>query len=258
MDEATLMLARIAQGRNIRMLMEVLQQILQQVTLRFDERGVAIKCMTNNKCCFVAVDLEGGKFEWYGCTEALSMGFQTADLAKLLKSCGPKDVVSLAVERKSPHIMVVRVEKFDTRTVITSRLNSMDTDVVQVEQNRKLTYSCRGVMSSTQLKEICRDASQIGEWLAIEAAGRSLTFKVEGDTLWQEIEVGEMVNGMQLMQAPAEPQRNCYNLTFLTTLTKASSMSDTVEIRISNGAPLSLVYQVGDLGQLTAIIAARA
>lgn len=245
------------QGRSIRSLLDVLRELISEVLIKFDEHGMQISCLNNTKACFIDVRLAAGRFDEYVCEHPLHLGLHTSHVHKLLKSTGGNDTVALSVDAEADQLLCIRIANSETNTLVESQLNSLDIDAIDIE-HPNMEYACRAVMLSSQLKDICREKQNISEQLTISATSdRQLCFHASGTVASQTTIVGETVNGMCMQTVPSTTVSSTFSLKYLTLLTKAHSMSKMVAISLDQTRPLTLSYSVGDLGDLSLVLAAN-
>ena len=96
--------------------------------------------------------------------------------------------------------------------------------------------------------------------MKIETNKKSITFSVVGDVSSGEMEIKENnidKEGERISVEVDEPVTMSFSLTFLNSFCKASSLSDSVKLYMSEGTPLVIEYKIGELGELKFYLAPK-
>ena len=87
--------ARLTQGKVLKQLVEALRDLVQEANLDCSEDEVSIQAMDNSHVSLVSVSLRSGGFDHFRCDRPISLGFNAANMGKILKCAGNDDVITL-------------------------------------------------------------------------------------------------------------------------------------------------------------------
>ena len=239
------------QGAAIRLLTDVLKDIVHEVTLKVHEKGISCNCMEGTKTCVVNMVLHADKFDVYHCQQRevpVSLGME--ELNSLTSMCGHNDQLSLFQYKKEPDVVIILIETQTQDSRMEKRwklkLKALDTYEFDMEPTEYLSII---TMSSQFFHSICRSCSKLSDTLIIESLRDRLRIGVNG--MWAEgaIEITQTKEFQFIAQSNKE-YKAAFALRFLLLFTKASSLSRSVEMYLAEDYPMSLRFMIADLGEL--------
>ena len=90
--------ARITQGKVFKQLIEALKDLVQEANIDCSDDEISIQAMDNSHVSLVAVSLRSGGFDHFRCDRPISLGFNAANMGKILKCAGNDDIITLKAE----------------------------------------------------------------------------------------------------------------------------------------------------------------
>lgn len=90
--------ARLVQGKVFKQIIEAIKDLVQDANIDCSEEELAIQSMDSSHVALVAVALQSGGFDHFRCDRSISLGFNSANMAKILKCAGGDDVITLKAE----------------------------------------------------------------------------------------------------------------------------------------------------------------
>jgi proliferating cell nuclear antigen len=90
--------ARLVQGKVFKQLIEALKDLVQDVNVDCTEDEMSIQAMDSSHVSLVAATLRATGFDLYRCDRPISLGFNSANMAKILKCAGNDDIITLKAE----------------------------------------------------------------------------------------------------------------------------------------------------------------
>ena len=90
--------ARLTQGRIFKALIESIKDLVQDANIDCSEDELSIQAMDSSHVSLVAVTLRSSGFDHFRCDRPISLGFNSANMSKILKCAGNDDVVTLKAE----------------------------------------------------------------------------------------------------------------------------------------------------------------
>jgi proliferating cell nuclear antigen len=228
---------------------EVLKDILNDINVYFDEKGIRITTLDTARTALVDFSLLADNFEEYSCKEPVIAGINVTNTFKLLKTISNNDILSFEINNKE--ILEIKIENGNKKSCTSFQLKLLDINEDFIEIPNVPT-SVTTVMSSVDFQRICRDMNNLGQELHIIRSNDKLSIRCDGDFANQEtvIECSENYKGSI---------EGVYSLKYLNLFTKATSMCSTVRIvQEEQNRFLTLKYNVANLGEMNFYMATKA
>jgi proliferating cell nuclear antigen len=228
---------------------EVLKDILNDINVYFDDKGIRITTLDTARTALVDFSLLADNFEEYSCKEPVIAGINVTNTFKLLKTISNNDILSFEIKNKE--ILDIKIENGNKKSCTSFQLKLLDINEDFIEIPNVPT-SVTTVMPSVDFQRICRDMNNLGNELRIIRSGDNLSIRCDGDFANQEtvIECSENYKGSI---------EGLYSLKYLNLFTKATSMCSTVRIvQEEQNRFLTLKYNVANLGEMNFYMATKA
>lgn len=227
---------------------EVLKDILNDVNIYFDEKGIKMITLDTARASLVDFELLSDNFEEYECNEPIVAGVNISNMFKLLKTISTSDTLTLEINNKD--IMNITIENAakKTSTQFGLKLLDIDEDHIQVPE---IPLSVCTVMQSLDFQRICRDMNNLSNEITITRTGDRFVCSCLGDFANQEtvLTCNDSIEGTYT---------GTYSLKYLNIFTKATGMCSTVQIYSeSENRFLVLQYNVANLGELKFYLATK-
>jgi len=202
--------------------------------------------MDNFHVVLVSMLLRADGFSPYRCDRNIALGINLNSLTKVLRCAQNEDMVTLKAE-DSPDSLNLVFENTEN-----DRISEYDIKLMDIDQEHlgipETEYSASITLPAAEFQRICRDLNQLSESVAIEATKEGVKFACSGDigngsvTLrsHQNIEKPELSTKIDL----TEPVALTFSLKYLVNFCKASSLSPTVTLSLSNEVPLLVEYKM--------------
>jgi proliferating cell nuclear antigen len=141
-----------------------------------------------------------------------------------------------------------------------------DTNIQNIELPN-IKFPSTIFMPSADFQKICRNFSQLAEKLEITSTSSDLIFRCIGDFVDGEavilsdndadIKVEKLFNNSNTtaMQQINDIVQGVFELKYLILFTKCTNLCSTIQINLKNDCPLSLKYEVSNLGEVRLILA---
>jgi proliferating cell nuclear antigen len=253
---------RTLQGNVLRSLFDTLKEIIHDVTLTFDPTGIRISAMDGSKVSLVYLKLNAEAFEEYVCPVAQKIGINVLNMFKLLRSAGSHDSILFRNTKNEPHKLEITIQNFEKNSITTFAMKLIEIDSNYFEVNN-IEFDTIVTMPSTYFQRLCRDMSDITDYLCIVKKNGELSFNSDlsstTDFASQKTSIGNSDTGQHtLITTLNDGDDDCDNkfpLKYLTGFCKASGLSSVVELYLKDSYPLVLKYSVGSMGDLKFVIA---
>ena len=222
---------------------EVLKDILNDVNIYFTSSGMRILTLDTAKVALVDMFLSAENFEEYTCQGDIVAGVNITNMFKLLKFISTND--TLTIEIKTREYLDIRIENSVKKSDTKFQLKLLDINEDQIEVP-DIEMNVTTTMSSIDFQRICRDMSNLSNYIEIIREPNNFIIKCEGDFANQETSI-ECSNNSDFTGTLGGK----YSLKYLNLFTKATGMCSSVHImQEEDNRFLVLKYNVANLGEL--------
>ncbi|EGC36194.1 proliferating cell nuclear antigen [Dictyostelium purpureum] len=253
--------ARLLQANLLKKILEAIKDLVESANFDCSPEGISLQAMDTTHVTLINLVLRSDGFESYNCDRSLSLGLSLVSLSKILKCAGNDDALTIKA----------RDNEADTVTFVfespkNDRVSDFEVKLLDIKNEqytiRNSEYSSVIKMPSSELQRICRDLSVIGEIVTISSNKDGVKFSVSGDSGSGNITVRPTTDSdVSAEQATVieskEPVVLNFALKFLSNFTKATPLSPTVVIKMSEGIPVVVEYKIEDLGYLGFFLAPK-
>ena len=256
---------KTVQANVMKILSEALKDLVPDINLVFtkkettvDEDGKQVNsggmsaitmAMSNN--VLLHLKLDAGNFDYFECTrDKFVAGINTALLFKVMKTMNNNDTITLFVDEEDENKLGIKFENKQNNFISTKKLNLFDIDEYEIEIP-PTKFNTVINMPSPFFNKIIRDLNSLGDIVEVKGIGKKLVLNTLGETVGDEIEIGESENGVTIVTEDADLifQGN-YDLRYLNTFCKCTNLCANVDIYMKNDYPLVIRYFVASLGTI--------
>jgi proliferating cell nuclear antigen len=247
---------RTVQSGAFRTLIEALKEILAEANLEFDSTGIKVIDVDETHTVLTYLRLHADRFEYFYCQGKFLLGINMMYLFKLIKTLSNNDSLTLFLPASNPNKLGIRAENAEKRTTNTWMMKLFDTKLEDIDFPN-ISYTTTINMPSTDFQKICRDFNALADKLEITSSNNDLIFRCIGDFVDGETMIlSESDAGMKLQRpATAEIVQGIFELKYLVMFTKCTNLCQSIEIYLKNDLPITLRYQVANLGEVKLILA---
>eukprot|EP00563_Minutocellus_polymorphus_P004476 CAMPEP_0181042792 /NCGR_PEP_ID=MMETSP1070-20121207/12347_1 /TAXON_ID=265543 /ORGANISM="Minutocellus polymorphus, Strain NH13" /LENGTH=259 /DNA_ID=CAMNT_0023121045 /DNA_START=48 /DNA_END=827 /DNA_ORIENTATION=- len=251
--------ARLTQGRIFKALIESIKDLVQDANIDCSEDELSIQAMDSSHVSLVAVTLRSSGFDHFRCDRPISLGFNSANMSKILKCAGNDDVVTLKAEDEGDTLtLMFESEGQDRIADFELKLMDIDSEQLGIPDTE---YQCTVKMPSGEFQRIIRDLQVLGDTCTISCTKEGIRFSVSGDlgtgnvlvrqNSTAEKEEEQVVIDMQ------EPVELTFALRYLNFFTKATGLGPTVILSMSPDVPVVVEYPIEDTGDIKYYLAPK-
>ncbi|KAJ3416297.1 proliferating cell nuclear antigen [Chytridiales sp. JEL 0842] len=250
----------IEQASTLKKTIEAVKELVSDVNFDCNDSGIALQAMDNSHVALVALLLRSSAFEPYRCDQNLSLGVNVGSLAKILKCADNTDILTIRADQGRDTLSLqFESKKGDRTSEYDLKLMDIDSEHLGIPDT---PYDGTVKMSSVEFQRICRDMSFLSESLVIDATKDGVKFSASGDigngsvyikngaSIDDEDEVATTIQ----IEAPVSLT---FSLKYLINFTKATPLSSTVCLSMSNDVPLLVEYKVNDVGHIRYYLAPK-
>ena len=209
--------------------------LLSEGIWNFFENEITMQSIDPSHVFVCEMKLSKELFSKYSHKNSVSVGIQFNNLAKVLKSSPSDEPVSLKINDKT-NIDVSFKNKASSRS---SKFSIKAVEIEHEEINiLERTFDCKVVINNKELKNVLSDLVQFGDECVITAEKESVDFSVKGG-------IGDgniTLTGLKI--EVINPVKLTFSIKHLINFTKTVSLSEDVNIGMSDGFPMMLEYSI--------------
>ncbi|XP_038061632.1 proliferating cell nuclear antigen-like [Patiria miniata] len=253
--------AKMLQSSVLKKIIESLKDLFADANFDCSSSGITLQDMDSSHValCYLKLRSDEEGFEDYRCDRNITLGVNLGLMSKILKCAGNDDVVTLRAEDE-PNILTFifdsknseRVSKYDIK------LMEIDSELLGIPDT---DYSCVVKMPSHEFQRICSNLSQLGDSVTIDCHKEGVDFKVAGEQGSGAIKLKQTTSvdkeEDQVTVQLNEPVTQSFALKFLCAFTKATSLSDTVNLSLTQDTPVVVEYPIAQHGYLRFYLAPK-
>lgn len=274
---------RTVQSVAFKVLVEALKELLTDTCIEFDENGVKVVAMDTSHIVLVHLVLQADRFEFYRCSNKMSIGVNMLNLHKLIKTITNNDILTLFIDGNDMNHLGIKIENGDKNSKTSYKLTLLDLDnpnisIPPAQFNSVIT------LPSTDFQKICRDMHNLAEYIEIKDVQNQLIFSCKGDFCSQETILcdgdnnasnssmgavgssggggggGSSSSSSNIAQRrttlhASDIVQGVFSLKHLVLFTKCTNLCSTVELFLKNDYPLIIRYSVASLGDIKLCLA---
>ena len=250
--------AILVEGRVFKQLIEAIKDLVQDANIDCSEDELSIQAMDSSHVSLVQVNLQSTAFDHYRCDRAISLGFNSANMSKILKCAGNDDSITLKAE-DSADSLTLMFESQGQERIADFELKLMDIDAEPLGIP-DTTYKTTIRLPSGEFQRIIRDLQVLGDTCVISCTKEGVRFSVQGDlgtgNVLLKANAGEKESDNVIIDME-EPVELTFALRYLNFFTKATTLGGTVILSMSPDVPIVVEYPIGDAGHIKFYLAPK-
>jgi proliferating cell nuclear antigen len=223
-----------------------------------DKNGIRIVAIDTTQTVLINLKLDANKFTSFECKKQKTiLGVNLTYLHKLIKSVDRDDVLTFYQDKLDNDELSIEVENKDSGKLTNDNLKLMDYKKEKLSIPN-VEYEAYITMNSVEFHKLCREMSQLAEYVDIRCLKNKIEFACKGDYANRKI-VFRTDNPSKDNVTVEYPAQNAnkplivqgiYELKNLVAFGKCGQLCDKIEIFMKNDFPLVIKYQVASLGRL--------
>ena len=267
---------------------EAIKDLVQDCNFDCNDSGIALQAMDNSHVALVSMMLKAESFSPFRCDRNIALGINLTSLTKVLRCAQNEDILTLKAE-DAPDVVNLVFENAES-----DRLSEYDIKLMDIDQEHlgipETEYAATITMPSAEFQKICRDLMALSEsgtiqlpaslakllaesfltdWtvqliiqtVAIEATKEGVKFACTGDigngsvTLRSHNNLEKPDQNVEIDLT--EPVALTFSLKYLVNFCKASGLSSSVKLCLSNEVPLLVEYSLASQSYLRFYLAPK-
>lgn len=239
--------ARITQGALLKKVFDAIKEMVPEVNLECSSSGIQLQAMDSSHVSLVSLDLKDRAFDQYACSRGRCLGLNMAAVAKVFKLCGNDDAVVIRHDDNAETV------SFVFEALNEDRVSDFDITLMQIDQEHlgvpESEFSATVSLPSKQFQRICADLGQFADSLSIEVSSKSVKFSTRGDLVGGNITLKPRsgADGDDRVEVEADGNvQLLFAVRYLNYFAKATPLSSQVQLRLSQGQPLEVTFNLHD------------
>ncbi|CAK4030800.1 Proliferating cell nuclear antigen [Lecanosticta acicola] len=236
--------ARLEQANLLKKVVDAIKDLVQDCNFDCNDSGIALQAMDNSHVALVSMQLKSESFSPFRCDRNIALGINLTSLTKVLKAAQNEDILTMKAE-DAPDVVNFTFESSES-----DRISEYDIKLMDIDQEHlgipDTEYAATITLPSTEFQRITRDLSALSESVSIECTKDGVSFKCTGDigngsvTLRSHTNVDKPDQNIEINLS--EPVALTFSLKYLMNFCKASGLSSSVKLCLSNEVPLLVEY----------------
>ncbi|KAL9226658.1 hypothetical protein vseg_002445 [Gypsophila vaccaria] len=250
---------RLVQGNLLKKVIDAIKDLVNEANFDCSSTGFSLQAMDSSHVALVALLLRSEGFEHFRCDRSFSMGMSIANLGKLLKCASPDDIITLKADDGTDSVTFMFESPSQNKiSDIEMKLMDIDSDHLGIPEAE---YDAIVQMPASEFANICSSLSSIGDTVTISVSKEGVTFSTKGDIGSGNITCRRNTSTDKPEEATIIEMKVPVVLTFamkyMTTFTKATSLSNQVTISLSLDMPVVVEYKVAEIGHIRYYLAPK-
>ncbi|TKA76314.1 hypothetical protein B0A55_04196 [Friedmanniomyces simplex] len=251
--------ARLEQAQLLKKVVDAIKDLVQDCNFDCNDSGIALQAMDNSHVALVSMMLKSESFSPFRCDRNIALGINLTSLQKVLRCAQNEDILTVKAE-DAPDVVNMVFESSDS-----DRISEYDIKLMDIDQEHlgipDTEYAATISMPSSEFQRICRDLTALSESVAIECTKEGVKFACNGDigsgavTLRSHTDVEKPEKNIEINLS--EPVALTFSLKYLVNFCKASGLSDSVKLCLSNEVPLLVEYALSNNSYLRFYLAPK-
>ena len=219
--------------------------------------GLEIATADPSRTIFIKIRLLSNEFTPYFCKyDKLELGISLINLYKLLKSVDKDDALSMYVEENDKQNLIMEIENTIKKVKHYYKLKLMDLEPTQKKPS-KVDFDVKITMPSAEFHKLCREMSNIAEYVEIKCTSKCIQFTCKGDCAERSTIYKSEEGGLNISSEGKKTNnivQGIFELKNIVLFTKCANLCNDIQIYMKNDFALTIVYTIATLGTITIAI----
>lgn len=260
-------------GVIIKNLFEVIKPYIKETVLVIDNTGIKMNAVDISGKSLTHVKLDADKFEIYNCKRFMKIGIDTTIFFKTIRSVSRSETLEFYMDEGHEDKLGVKLTDLSGK-IKDYKLPLLLLDANDIKYPDEVEFESMINIPSSQFQEIIKIIHSLeGRVIDIKSLGRQLIFEskdgaAEFKTMFNELgdvlnedqqellkQNGEKIKTVKFIKSSIQIVQGRFEVSYLMNFIKASHLCDNMVLLFENDKPLTLEYQVADIGILRMMLA---
>ena len=237
---------KTVQTNPMRILFESLKNILSDVNFKADNTGLKLTTIDGTGKAIIHLSLLAEKFEEYICEKEINIGLNLISIYRLLKGIKNNDTIQFIIYDEDQCSLYITSEQSDKNSKITSKIKLLDMNEVMYSIP-EIKYDTFITMPSSDFQSYISELSHISYDITFKSNNKNFQMISTGDFAEHNITINETNNNLNEC---TQEDSGVFNIKFIQLFTKSTNLCGTVEIYLKTGFPITIKYNVANLGNI--------
>jgi len=231
-----------------------ISSLISEGTFKVNEEGISLVAMDPANVAMVIFELYPSAFLDFNVEEEEHFTINLDDLKKILTKAKLKETVTLELDKNKNRFLITFKGK-SKRTFALPLIEGQETE----QKIPELDLPIKVEIDAKAIKETIDSAKIISDSVLYMADPDNMKFviKAEGELREMKVEFSQDDESVLSMEIPTKARAR-YSVDYLSKISKAADISDTVVIRFNNAYPCWMDYKLLDKLKVSFILAPRA
>ncbi|XP_018793771.1 PREDICTED: proliferating cell nuclear antigen [Bactrocera latifrons] len=251
--------ARLNNATTLKKILDAIKDLLNEGTFDCSDSGIQLQAMDNSHVSLVSLTLRSDGFDKFRCDRNLSMGMNLGSMAKILKCANNDDTVTIKAQDNADTVtFMFESQNQEKVSDYEMKLMNLDQEHLGIPET---DYSCVVRMPAMEFARICRDLAQFSESVVICCTKEGVKFSASGDVGSANVKLAQNLNVDKddevIVIEMQEPVVLTFACRYLNAFTKATPLSNQVQLSMSADVPLVVEYRIAELGHIRYYLAPK-
>ena len=245
---------KTVQTNPMRILFESLKNILSDVNFKADKTGLKLTTIDGTGKAIIHLSLFSEKFEEFICEEEINIGLNLLSIFRLLKGIKNNDTIQFTIYKNDHCSLFITSEHSDKNSKITSKIKLLDMNET-VYSIPEIKYDTFITMPSSDFQSYVSELANISNDIMFKSNNKNFQMIGKGDFAEHNITINETNN--ELTDQQSQEESGLFDIKFVQLFTKSTNLCGTVEIYLKTGYPITIKYNVANLGNIKYCLAPK-
>ena len=246
--------ARLVQGSLLKTALETVsvKDLLNKATLDCTNEGIQIQAMDSSHVLLMTLNIRADGFDEFQCDRTISMGVNLTKMSKILRYGAIEDILTMKVDDPAETVT------FTFESPNLRKVSEYEMKLTQLDEEHLgfpvMAWSAVIKMPSDEFQRIVRDLSQFGKLLVINCTQEGVKFSSTGNNGTGNIRLAQWVDGGEeeavIIEMQEEAVTAVFAFQYLNMFTRASRLASQVSLYIFRDNPMSVEYNIGEIGHV--------
>lgn len=229
-----------------------ISSLIDEAAFKLTREGVKMKAMDPSHVALVDFELPASAFVEYEVGKPVSLGVDLTEMTRIMARARAEDEFTLELDEQANRL------KLTFKGASTRRFSLPLMDIAESEiPEPKLQLTAEAVVNAGVIQDGLKDAELVGDNIKFELTKDGFCMHTESDTGATELRLQRGDPGLADLKVD-EPAKAMFNIKYLMDMTKATSSSDLITLRLGTNLPIQLDLPIAEgKGRLRFLLAPR-
>ena len=248
----TMFEARFTNATLLKRILDAVKDLVTEANLLVTEDGIELQAMDSAHVALINFTILAEACSLYTCEQQTVLGVNLTNFSKIMKCAEPTDSVILTHEPEAAQLLITFESSGGSkRQEFGMNLMDIESDHLEIPDTE---YACSIKLPSSEFSKLIHNLSNFGDQATLSVQPEVFTMSVTGDTGTANMTVNHDLSAKQPLLrteiACGKPTKLDFALKYLAAFTKASPLSDQVQIAMSADVPVYVCYDMDHKGSV--------